>query len=52
MIRYPTPPHISVDQAKAFMSAFFKGDSAKWSMAKQSFRDQVSAKAKKRSADD
>lgn len=34
----PLPPHIKFNQAKSYMSAFFKGDPARWHMLKQSLK--------------
>jgi pyruvate dehydrogenase (quinone) len=34
----PLPPHIRMDQAKAFASAIFKGDPEAWDLIKQSFK--------------
>ncbi len=37
----PLPPHIRVDQAKAFASAIFKGDSESWELIKQSIKGKA-----------
>jgi pyruvate dehydrogenase (quinone) len=37
----PLPPHITLDQAKAFASAVWKGDSGRWQMIRQSFKKKV-----------
>ena len=37
----PLPPHIRVDQAKAFASAIFKGDSESWELIKQSIKGKT-----------
>ena len=37
----PLPPHIRVDQAKAFASAIFKGDPEAWDMIKQSIKGKA-----------
>ena len=37
----PLPPHIRVDQAKAFASAIFKGDPESWELIKQSIKGKV-----------
>jgi pyruvate dehydrogenase (quinone) len=37
----PLPPHIKVDQAKAFASAIFKGDSESWDVIKQSIKGKA-----------
>src|SRR3954449_3128881 len=37
----PLPPHIRVDQAKAFASAIFKGDSESWDLIKQSIKGKA-----------
>ena len=38
----PTPPHISFEQAKSFMSSIIEGDVDSWDMIKQSYKDIVS----------
>jgi pyruvate dehydrogenase (quinone) len=37
----PLPPHIRVDQAKAFASAIFKGDRDSWDIIKQSIKGKA-----------
>jgi pyruvate dehydrogenase (quinone) len=37
----PLPPHIRVDQAKAFAAAIFKGDSESWGLIKQSIKGKA-----------
>jgi pyruvate dehydrogenase (quinone) len=37
----PLPPHIRVDQAKAFASAIFKGDPESWEVVKQSIKGKA-----------
>jgi pyruvate dehydrogenase (quinone) len=37
----PLPPHIRMDQAKAFASAIFKGDSESWDVIKQSIKGKA-----------
>lgn len=37
------PPHITVKQAKAFMSAIVKGDVDAWGMIKQTYKDVIDA---------
>jgi pyruvate dehydrogenase (quinone) len=37
----PLPPHISIKQAKAFMSSMVKGDPNTWDMIKQSWKDVI-----------
>ena len=39
----PLPPHISVDQAKAFLEAIAKGDSGRADMIRQAWRQMISA---------
>jgi pyruvate dehydrogenase (quinone) len=34
----PLPPHITIDQAKGFMSSFINRDPSRWQMIKESFR--------------
>lgn len=36
-----TPPHVSVEQTKHFMSALLSGDSDAWDMVKQTYKDVV-----------
>src|SRR3954468_2301723 len=37
----PLPPHIGIDQAKAFASAIFKGDPEAWEVVKQSIKGKT-----------
>src|SRR3954449_9259715 len=37
----PLPPHIRMDQAKAFASAIFKGDPESWELIKQSIKGKA-----------
>ena len=37
----PLPPHIRIDQAKAFASAIFKGDRESWDIIKQSIKGKA-----------
>jgi len=37
----PLPPHVTLEQAKAFASAVWKGDSGRWQMIRQSFKKKV-----------
>ena len=37
----PLPPHIRIDQAKAFASAIFKGDRDSWDIIKQSIKGKA-----------
>src|SRR5215207_939991 len=37
----PLPPHIRIDQAKAFASAIFKGDAEAWEVIKQSIKGKT-----------
>src|SRR3954447_632096 len=37
----PLPPHIRIDQAKAFASAIFKGDAEAWDVIKQSLKGKT-----------
>ena len=37
----PLPPHIKMDQAKAFASAIFKGDADAWDVIKQSIKGKT-----------
>jgi pyruvate dehydrogenase (quinone) len=37
----PLPPHITLEQARAFASAVWKGDSGRWQMIRQSFKKKV-----------
>lgn len=39
----PLPPHITVKEALAFMSAVAKGDSQSWRMIKQTYKDVIDA---------
>jgi len=36
-----TPPHVSVEQTKHFLSSLFKGDSDAWEMVKNTYKDVV-----------
>lgn len=38
----PLPPHITLEQAKAFMSSIIEGDVDSWDMIKQSYKDVIS----------
>jgi len=38
----PLPPHVKLNQAKAFISAIFKGDPESIDMIKQSWKDFIS----------
>jgi pyruvate dehydrogenase (quinone) len=39
----PLPPHITVKEAGAFMSAILKGDSQSWRMIRQTYKDVIDA---------